>query len=79
MTLVLSDEAFFKQSTQSFKSVYDSKLAAFDAFSTHVDIGSLDFFVALSSISGLVGLRGQSNYARYVVRLTRGDQGTHTS
>ncbi|KAF8160216.1 hypothetical protein K438DRAFT_1776565 [Mycena galopus ATCC 62051] len=63
MALVLADETFFRQSQQSFKSVYDSKLKVFDAFSTHVDIGLLDFFVAFSSLSGLVGLMGQSNYA----------------
>ncbi|KAF8180693.1 KR domain-containing protein, partial [Mycena galopus ATCC 62051] len=51
MALVLADETFFRQSQRSFKSVYDSKLKVFDAFSTHVDIG------------GLVGLVGQSNYA----------------
>lgn len=67
MTLVLSDATFFKQSDESFKSVYDTKLKAFDVFSAHVDIESLDFFVALSSISGLVGMMGQSNYARCVI------------
>ncbi|KAF8209013.1 hypothetical protein K438DRAFT_1960740 [Mycena galopus ATCC 62051] len=63
MALVLSDETFFKQTQQSFKAVHDSKLKVFDAFATHVDITSLDFVVAFSSVSGLVGLMGQSNYA----------------
>ncbi|KAF7336301.1 Polyketide synthase [Mycena venus] len=63
MALVLSDEAFFRQTQQSFRAVYNSKLKVFDAFSTHVDVQSLDFLVAFSSVSGLVGLIGQSNYA----------------
>ncbi|KAF8177391.1 KR domain-containing protein [Mycena galopus ATCC 62051] len=61
MALVLWDEAFFRQTQQSFKAVYNSKLGIFDAFSTHVNIQSLDFLVAFSSVSGLIGLtRGNS-------------------
>ncbi|KAJ7182483.1 hypothetical protein C8R43DRAFT_868767, partial [Mycena crocata] len=63
MTLVLSDAPFFKQTTSSFNSVYDSKLKVFDIFASIIPIESLDFFVALSSISGVVGLGGQANYA----------------
>jgi hypothetical protein len=67
MTLVLSDAPFFKQTHETFHDVYDSKLKGIEAFSAQVSIESLDFFVALSSISGLVGLMGQSNYARFVI------------
>ncbi|KAJ7636257.1 hypothetical protein FB45DRAFT_1024384 [Roridomyces roridus] len=63
MTMVVSDALFFNQTPDTFRSVYDSKIRAFEVFAGQVDIGTLDFFVALSSISGLVGLVGQSNYA----------------
>ncbi|KAJ6550372.1 polyketide synthase dehydratase-domain-containing protein [Mycena vulgaris] len=63
MTMVLSDALFFDQTRDTFRSVYDSKLRVFEVFSEQVEIETLDFFVALSSISGLIGVPGQSNYA----------------
>ncbi|KAJ7672416.1 hypothetical protein DFH06DRAFT_1363281 [Mycena polygramma] len=63
MTLVLSDALFLKQTEQSMRAVYDSKIKVFEVFAAQVDIESLDFFVAFSSISGLVGVIGQSLYA----------------
>jgi hypothetical protein len=65
MTLVLSDAAFFQQTHNTFRDVWRSKLRVFEIFSAEVEIESLDFFVALSSVSGLLGLYGLSNYARY--------------
>ncbi|KAJ7096113.1 hypothetical protein C8R44DRAFT_379140 [Mycena epipterygia] len=63
MTLVLSDTPFFTQTYDRFHGIHDSKLGVFETFSGQVEMGSLDFFVALSSISGLIGLPGQSNYS----------------
>ncbi|KAF7341189.1 Polyketide synthase [Mycena venus] len=63
MTLVLSDRSFFKQTADTFRDVHNSKLGVFEVFSGQVEIESLDFFVALSSLSGLVGIPGQSNYS----------------
>ncbi|KAJ6518275.1 hypothetical protein C8R47DRAFT_1312711 [Mycena vitilis] len=63
MTLVLSDAPFFKQTADTFHDVYASKLKVFEVFSTLVGIKTLDFFVTLSSISGLVGIPGQTSYA----------------
>ncbi|KAJ7463693.1 hypothetical protein FB451DRAFT_1042909, partial [Mycena latifolia] len=63
MTLVLSDAPFFNQTHDTFHGVYASKLRVFEVLSMLVEIKSLDFFVALSSISGLVGIPGQTNYA----------------
>ncbi|KAJ7659066.1 hypothetical protein DFH06DRAFT_990014, partial [Mycena polygramma] len=63
MTLVLSDAPFFKQTADTFHDVYASKLKVFEVFSTLIEIKSLDFFVTLSSISGLVGIPGQTTYA----------------
>ncbi|KAJ7505787.1 hypothetical protein B0H11DRAFT_1707695, partial [Mycena galericulata] len=63
MALVLSDAAFFDQTRATLDAVYDSKVKMLEVFASEVDITSLDFFVALSSISGLVGIAGQANYA----------------
>ncbi|KAJ7676078.1 hypothetical protein DFH06DRAFT_977335, partial [Mycena polygramma] len=63
MALVLSDAVFFEQTRATLDAVYDSKVKMLEVFAAEADIASLDFFVALSSISGLVGIAGQANYA----------------
>ncbi|KAF7356480.1 Polyketide synthase [Mycena venus] len=63
MALVLSDASFFDQTRATLDAVYDSKVKMLEVFASEVDIASLDFFVALSSISGLIGIAGQANYA----------------
>ncbi|KAJ6611341.1 hypothetical protein B0H10DRAFT_369055 [Mycena sp. CBHHK59/15] len=62
MTLVVSWALFFNQTRDTFSSVYNSKIKVLEVFSAHVEMESLDFFVALSSINGLVGVPGASNY-----------------
>ncbi|KAJ7708733.1 hypothetical protein B0H17DRAFT_1030700 [Mycena rosella] len=63
MTLVLSDALFLNQTPASFAAVHDGKIKVFEVFAAEVDITSLDFYVAFSSLSGLTGSPGQSNYA----------------
>ncbi|KAJ7622413.1 acyl transferase domain-containing protein [Roridomyces roridus] len=63
MSLVLSDALFVNQTEEKFSAVRDSKLKVFETFAAAVDVGQLEFYVAFSSISGLVGIAGQSNYA----------------
>ncbi|KAJ7713586.1 hypothetical protein B0H14DRAFT_2311976, partial [Mycena olivaceomarginata] len=63
MTLALSDALFFNQTHDTFRRLYDSKLRVFEVFSAQIEIESLDFFVALSSVTGLIGVPGVSNYA----------------
>ncbi|KAJ7440955.1 hypothetical protein FB451DRAFT_1442691, partial [Mycena latifolia] len=63
MTLVLSDALFLKQTQASFTAVYDSKIKVFEIFAAEVDIKSLDFYIAFSSLAGLLGQPGQSNYS----------------
>ncbi|KAK6966524.1 polyketide synthase [Favolaschia claudopus] len=63
MTLVLSDAPFLKQTQNAFSDVYASKLGVFEVLSRVADLKSLDFLVNFSSISGLVGIAGQTNYA----------------
>lgn len=69
MTMVLSDALFLDQTPDAFRAVYDSKLRVFEIFTELVEIQRLDFVVAISSFSGLVGIPGQSNYARCVSSL----------
>jgi hypothetical protein len=64
MTLVLSDGLFLKQTQANFTAVYDSKIKVFEVFAAEVEIDSLDFYIAFSSFTGLIGYAGQSNYAR---------------
>jgi hypothetical protein len=66
LTLVLSDALFFNQTRDTFRRVHDSKIKVFEVFAAQIAIESLDFFVALSSFCGLVGIPGQTNYARFV-------------
>ncbi|KAJ6492293.1 hypothetical protein C8R45DRAFT_1137473 [Mycena sanguinolenta] len=63
LTLVLSDLLFVNQTQESFSAPHDAKLKVFETFAAAVDVNSLDFYVAFSSFSGLLGLAGQSNYA----------------
>ena len=68
MTLALSDGLFVNQSREDFRVVRESKIQSLEAFATVVDIKSLDFFIAFSSVAGLLGTIGQTNYARYVLQ-----------
>ncbi|KAI0032769.1 hypothetical protein K488DRAFT_49166, partial [Vararia minispora EC-137] len=63
LALSLSDALFLKQTERGFNIVRESKVKAFEVLSSNIDITSLDFLVHFSSISGLVGYIGQSNYA----------------
>ncbi|KAJ7779717.1 hypothetical protein B0H16DRAFT_1299877, partial [Mycena metata] len=63
MTLVLADALFSRQTVENFTSVHDSKTRVFEVFAGEVDVASLDFYIAFSSLTGLIGYAGQSNYA----------------
>ncbi|KAJ6473847.1 hypothetical protein C8R45DRAFT_1011985 [Mycena sanguinolenta] len=63
LTLVLSDLLFVNQTQETFSAPHDAKLKVFETFAAAVDVNHLDFYVAFSSFSGLLGLAGQSNYA----------------
>lgn len=67
MVLALSDAPFFTQTSDTFRAQHESKLLVFENFAAEVAIESLDFFVAFSSVTGLFGMTGQSNYARFVI------------
>ncbi|KAJ7195057.1 hypothetical protein GGX14DRAFT_677404 [Mycena pura] len=63
MTMVRSDALFLDQTPDGFRAVYDSKVRVFETFTELVEIQRLDFVVAISSFSSLVGAPGQANYA----------------
>lgn len=61
--MVLRDVLFEKMTFEEYDTVYQSKVTG--AWNMHHALGStpLDFFVALSSVAGIVGNRGQAAYA----------------
>ncbi|KAJ6517364.1 hypothetical protein C8R47DRAFT_960482, partial [Mycena vitilis] len=63
MTLVLSDALFLNQKLDNFTVVHDSKVKVFELVAAAIEIASLDFYVAFSSLAGLTGSPGQANYS----------------
>ena len=63
LTWLLNDRSFAAQTQESFDSVFPSKVDAFTTLSQATDIASLEFCIALSSVSAVFGNRGQTNYA----------------
>jgi len=68
LTLVLSDALFSNQTKDSFSAVRSSKQGVFDVLSGVTDVLSLDFVIHISSVSGLLGIPGQTPYARCAPR-----------
>ena len=64
LTAVLIDAAFTSLTAETFEVPHTSKVSAFNVLARVLDIDALDFCVAFSSISGLFGNAGQTNYAR---------------
>lgn len=61
LTAVLNDRLFMKHTIETFNVTWNSKFEAFRTIESVVDIGSLDFFVFVSSAMAL-GSLGQTNY-----------------
>jgi KR domain len=51
------------QTEETFRKACDAKFGVLRVFETATSIEKLDFFVQFSSITGLGGNYGQSNYA----------------
>lgn len=68
LTAVLIDRTFAFQSSDSFDKVFASKPGACNTLDQCINGGlaSLDFFIPFSSVVGLLGNRGQTNYSRQV-------------
>ncbi|KIJ27700.1 hypothetical protein M422DRAFT_190704 [Sphaerobolus stellatus SS14] len=63
LSAVLADHVFQHLSQEEFEKVYASKSGVLRTLQEAIDISSLDFVIAFSSISGLFGTQGQTNYA----------------
>ncbi|KAJ7046120.1 putative polyketide synthase [Mycena alexandri] len=63
LAVIFSDRAFVSHTTDTFYVPFTGKTGALKALEEAVTIPSLDFLVALSSVTGLFGSPGQTNYA----------------
>ncbi|KAH9942788.1 ketoacyl-synt-domain-containing protein [Amylocystis lapponica] len=70
LTAVLIDGTFASQTKETFEAPHTAKVRAFEVLESVVEIDSLDFLVAFSSVSGLLGNAGQTNYASANTALT---------
>ncbi|KAG2004326.1 CurK protein, variant 2 [Coprinopsis cinerea AmutBmut pab1-1] len=59
---VLRDRHFQNLTEEDFSIVYRSKLGVLEAMNRYLDVEALDFVVAFSSVTGLIGIPGQTNY-----------------
>ncbi|CCM05253.1 uncharacterized protein FIBRA_07463 [Fibroporia radiculosa] len=63
LTAILIDRTFAMQTEETFEASVACKVDAFRTLEEIVDIDSLDFVIATSSVCGLFGNAGQTNYA----------------
>ncbi|KAI1798467.1 polyketide synthase [Ganoderma leucocontextum] len=63
MAALLNDRSFSAHTQDSFDVVFPPKVQAFEVLERVLDINSLDFLITFSSISGVFGNPGQTNYA----------------
>ncbi|KAF7328513.1 hypothetical protein MVEN_02538600 [Mycena venus] len=63
LAVIFSDHAFVSHTSDTFYVPFAGKTGAVKALDDAVTISSLDFLVALSSVTGLFGSPGQTNYA----------------
>jgi KR domain len=63
MTVVIEDQLFIRQTEETFRKVYDSKVKALETFNRVKPIETLDFMVFFSSSVALVGNVGQVSYS----------------
>ena len=62
LTAALTDRTFARLEEADFASVYESKIGVVDTLRECVDVGALEFLVPFSSVAGLFGNGGQTNY-----------------
>ncbi|KAI0917633.1 Type I Iterative Polyketide synthase (PKS) [Taiwanofungus camphoratus] len=67
---VLVDRTFTSQSQETFEAPFVPKSHAFQVLEQVISIESLDFIIGFTSISGLLGNAGQTNYASANTALT---------
>ena len=64
LAAVLEDKPFESQTHDTFARVFEPKVGAYHTLCEALDINLLDFLIGFTSISGLFGNAGQTNYAR---------------
>lgn len=62
LTAVLSDRVFNHLSEEEFTTVFHAKLGALETVKQIVDVEKLEFVCSFTSVSGLFGFGGQTNY-----------------
>jgi KR domain len=69
LTVVLSDRTFAFQDDEGFQKVFASKTGACGVLESSLPggVAALDFFITFSSVVGLFGNGGQTNYSRSAV------------
>ena len=70
LSALLNDRIFALHTQETFNIVFPPKVDAFRALESATDLSRLDFVVVLSSISGMFGNPGQTNYAACVPPVT---------
>lgn len=65
LAVVLTDRSFAVQTRESFEAPFIPKTGAFQVLENVVPLETLDFLITFSSVSGMFGNAGQTNYARY--------------
>lgn len=63
LSVLLNDRLFVSHTQESFERVFPPKVQAFEVLERVVDLNTLDFLVTFSSVSGMFGNAGQTNYA----------------
>ncbi|KAI0068636.1 hypothetical protein BV25DRAFT_1910396 [Artomyces pyxidatus] len=70
MSVILIDRTFVAQTQETFDTTYSSKVEVFQNLEKVMSIPSLDFLISFSSVSGMFGNAGQTNYASANMALT---------
>jgi hypothetical protein len=64
LSMLLSDRLFARHSEASYRSSFPAKLGALEVIEKVVAVPQLEFLIAFSSVTALLGNAGQTNYAR---------------
>jgi len=62
LSAVLADGLFRHLTEKDFSTVFAAKIGVLEALEEAVDLELLDFIVSFTSVSGLIGFGGQTNY-----------------
>ena len=69
LSVLLNDRLFVSHTQESFERVFPPKVQAFEVLERVLALNDLDFLVTFSSVSGMFGNAGQTNYATWVTSL----------